>query len=161
MISVLRKHLADVPVYLASSSPRRQDILKNVSFPFEVRPSGFPETLDKSSFQFPYQYAEENAVSKALDVAANIERGVIIGADTVVVHSNRILEKPKDTADAETMLSRLSGTTHQVVTGVSLVLKGVPGVEETKKTFHVTTTVQFAALSQEVIKSYVETGEPM
>ncbi|XP_053912682.1 probable bifunctional dTTP/UTP pyrophosphatase/methyltransferase protein isoform X3 [Cuculus canorus] len=99
-------------VVLASASPRRQEILANVGLRFEVVPSWFKETLEKSSFAAPYEYAMETAKQKALEVANRMHikhlrtPDVVIGADTIVTVDEQILEKPVDKQDAYRMLSK-------------------------------------------------------
>uniref|UniRef100_A0AAR2JVV6 Acetylserotonin O-methyltransferase-like n=1 Tax=Pygocentrus nattereri TaxID=42514 RepID=A0AAR2JVV6_PYGNA len=115
-------------VVLASASPRRLEILTNIGLRFEVVPSWFKETLDKTLFKMPYEYAVETAKQKALEVAQRMPfkhlktPDIVIGADTVVTVDGLILEKPVDKQDAYHMLSRLSGKEHSVYTGVAIVL---------------------------------------
>uniref|UniRef100_A0A4W4HF08 Acetylserotonin O-methyltransferase-like n=1 Tax=Electrophorus electricus TaxID=8005 RepID=A0A4W4HF08_ELEEL len=153
-------------VVLASASPRRLEILTNIGLQFEVVPSWFKETLDKTLFKAPYEYAVETAKQKALEVAQRMPLkhlktpDIVIGADTVVTVDGVILEKPIDKQDAYQMLSRLSGKEHSVFTGVAILLcnereeyKAVDFYEETK--------VKFAELSEEMLWEYINSGEPM
>lgn len=144
-------------IILASSSPRRVEILNHIlKAEAEVVPSTFPEDLDKGRFT-PEAYVQENAMQKADEVRARVPgRSVVVGADTVVVHKGRILEKPADAAAAAAMLGGLSGSSHSVCTGVALIY-----ADGTRHQFVETTTVNFASLSAECIQGYVETGEPM
>jgi len=103
---------------LASASPRRRQLLKKLGIPFRVMPSHVPET---STHSHPVRLVEQLALRKALKIAGRLEEGIILGADTVVVLHRRIMSKPKDARDACRMLGRLSGTTHQVYTGVAVV----------------------------------------
>lgn len=131
-----------VKVVLASASPRRRELLQSVaglpSALIDVKPSKFPENLDKSRFS-PADYAITNALLKALDVvsadavaaAARLSSTapapyLLISCDTVVVHDDRILEKPADDEDAFRMLTSLSGRKHAVVSGVC-VISTLPG----------------------------------
>lgn len=168
--------IREAKIVLASSSPRRTEILNNIlGLNASIVPSTFPEDLDKSKFT-PKEYVEENAKLKALEVwerllsepivAAHATRynfpSLIVGADTVVVHDATILEKPKSVEAAKAMLHSLSGRTHEVCTGVALVYApmeddGEPHVV----TFVETTTVHFAELSAGNIDAYVASGEPM
>lgn len=104
---------------LASSSPRRAALLKEFKIPFRVIPSRLaeppPGILD------PVTYTKKLALVKAQIVAKQVGRGLVLGADTVVVHKGEILGKPAGFSDACRMLARLSGTTHQVITGVALL----------------------------------------
>ncbi|KAJ8256064.1 hypothetical protein COCON_G00199280 [Conger conger] len=157
-------------VVLASASPRRREILTNLGLKFEVVPSWFKETLDKSLFKQPHEYAVETARQKALEVAKRMPSkhlkspDIVIGADTVVTVDGLILEKPADKQDAYNMLSRLSGKEHSVFTGVVIVLCHQPEGREMEKRifdFYEETKVKFADLSEEMVWEYVNSGEPM
>ncbi|XP_039176187.1 probable bifunctional dTTP/UTP pyrophosphatase/methyltransferase protein [Crotalus tigris] len=163
------KKLVDKRVVLASSSPRRQEILTNAGLRFEVVPSWFKETLEKSTFLAPYQYAVETAKQKALEVANRMHvkhlqtPDIVIGADTIVTIEEQILEKPVDKQDAYKMLSRLSGKEHSVVTGVAIVhCSSKDDYLDTEVTeFFEETKVKFAELSEELLWEYIHSGEPM
>ena len=157
-------------IILASSSPRRVDILNNVlGLQAEVIPSTFPEDLDKSRFT-PAEYVAENAKQKALEVYSRLRakgetRSLIVGADTVVVRDGAILEKPTSKDHAVQMLQSLSGRSHTVSTGVALVYApstahGAVDEAPHVHTFVETTSVTFAPISPESIGAYVESGEP-
>ncbi|XP_008165618.1 probable bifunctional dTTP/UTP pyrophosphatase/methyltransferase protein isoform X3 [Chrysemys picta bellii] len=156
-------------VVLASASPRRQEILTNVGLRFEVVPSWFKETLEKSSFAAPHEYAIETAKQKALEVANRMHLkhlrtpDIVIGADTIVTVGKQILEKPVDKQDAYKMLSRLSGKEHSVFTGVAIVhCSSKDNHLETEVTdFYEETKVKFAELSEELLWEYIHSGEPM
>ncbi|XP_040194127.1 probable bifunctional dTTP/UTP pyrophosphatase/methyltransferase protein [Rana temporaria] len=162
--------LAGKRVVLASASPRRQDILSNVGLRFEVVPSWFKETLDKSLFAAPQEYAVETAKQKALEVARRMHMkhlktpDIVIGADTIVTLEDVILEKPLDKQDAYNMLSRLSGKEHSVFTGVAIVHCKT---EENNQLdtdiidFYEETKVKFADLSEDLLWEYIDSGEPM
>uniref|UniRef100_A0A673KMD1 Acetylserotonin O-methyltransferase-like n=1 Tax=Sinocyclocheilus rhinocerous TaxID=307959 RepID=A0A673KMD1_9TELE len=138
-------------VVLASASPRRLEILSNAGLRIEVVPSWFKETLDKSLFKNPYDYAVETAKQKALEVAHRMPfvSYIVIGADTVVTVDGLILEKPTDKQDAYRMLSRLSGKEHSVFTGVAIVLcHDKSGIQKLN-----------LPLSEEMLWEY--SGEPM
>lgn len=99
---------------LASTSPRRQEILSSVKFKFEVMKPAFEEDLDKSSFSHPCEYVKENAKQKAISVWRQLARekksaDLIIGCDTVVTTDNQIFEKPRNEEEAIAMLTKLSG----------------------------------------------------
>lgn len=142
---------------LASASPRRQEILRNAAIPFVVQPSDIPEIPLPG--EAPRTYAERLAREKALAVAQLRAQDVVLGADTVVVVQAEILEKPKDASDAARMLRLLSGKTHEVITGVCLVKPGTVNRELT--TGLESTLVTMGALSEEEIRAYIATGEPM
>jgi septum formation protein len=140
---------------LASSSPRRRELLRQAGFDFEVRPSSTPEIpLPNETAE---GFARRAACEKALDVAALAPSDrIVLGADTVVVVAGEILNKPADATDAARMLRRLSGATHRVITAVCLVRPPaqVAAVE------HQTTLVTFRALEEREIQEYVASGEP-
>ncbi|XP_054888290.1 probable bifunctional dTTP/UTP pyrophosphatase/methyltransferase protein isoform X2 [Poeciliopsis prolifica] len=157
-------------VVLASSSPRRLEILRNAGLRFEVVPSWFKETLDKRLFKAPQEYAVETAKQKALEVARRMPikhlktPDMVIGADTIVSVDGMILEKPVDKQDAYRMLSSLSGKEHSVFTGVAVVLcheKDDDEVDYQLIDFYEETKVKFADLSQDMLWEYVNSGEPM
>ncbi|KFV68956.1 N-acetylserotonin O-methyltransferase-like, partial [Dryobates pubescens] len=142
---------------------------------FEVVPSWFKETLEKSSFATPYEYAMETAKQKALEVANRMHvkhlrtPDVVIGADTIVSVDEEILEKPVDKQDAYRMLSRLNGKEHSVFTGVAIIhcsskdpFLSVDNQLETEVTdFYEETKVKFSDLSEELLWEYIHSGEPM
>jgi septum formation protein len=138
---------------LASASPRRSELLRNAGISFTVEPAHIAE--QPLPDEQPLQYAQRLARDKARAIFARHPDNVVLGADTVVVVDQHLLEKPRDTADAERMLGLLSGRSHQVITGVCLVAKGY---EQTEAEI---TEVRFSTLSESEIASYVETGEPM
>ncbi|XP_067265286.1 probable bifunctional dTTP/UTP pyrophosphatase/methyltransferase protein isoform X1 [Chanodichthys erythropterus] len=155
-------------VVLASASPRRLEILSNAGLRFEVVPSWFKETLDKSLFKSPHEYAVETAKQKALEVAQRMPfkhlktPDIVIGADTVVTVDGLILEKPTDKQDAYRMLSRLSGKEHSVFTGVAIVICHDTSDADYKVVdFYEETKVKFAELSEEMLWEYINSGEPM
>ncbi len=143
-------------VVLASASPRRQELLRQVGIPFVVDPSDAPETIQPE--WSVSEIAQRLAERKAFDVAArHPEADVVIGADTVVVLGESVLGKPVDAADAKRMLAQLSGQTHQVYTGYALVApkrsRDLSGAECTQ--------VRFRVLEDEEIARYVVSKEPM
>uniref|UniRef100_A0A3B3VJG1 Acetylserotonin O-methyltransferase-like n=1 Tax=Poecilia latipinna TaxID=48699 RepID=A0A3B3VJG1_9TELE len=154
-------------VVLASSSPRRLEILRNAGLRFEVVPSWFKETLDKRLFKAPHEYAVETAKQKALEVARRMPvkhlktPDIVIGADTIVTVDGMILEKPVDKQDAYRMLSSLSGKEHSVFTGVAIVLCHEKDVDYQLIDFYEETKVKFADLSQDMLWEYINSGEPM
>lgn len=138
---------------LASASPRRSELLRNAAIEFSVDPAHVKEEpLPKET---PLAYAQRLARDKARAVFERHPDDVILGADTVVVVDEHLLEKPADAEDARRMLRLLSGRTHQVITGVCLV---VTGFERTEAEI---TQVSFSQLSDEEIAAYVHSGEPM
>ena len=149
---------------LASASPRRQELLRNAGIAFTVYPANIPEV--PSPGENPRECAERLAREKALAVSLQRPADVVLGADTIVVVDGEILGKPGDTVDAMRMLRLLSGRTHQVITGVCLAgpsLRTGNQKLETgfNKTSSETTLVTMTKLTEEDIRSYVATGEPM
>jgi septum formation protein len=141
---------------LASSSPRRQELLQRAGFEFEVRPSAAEEV--RRSGESAEDFARRAAREKSLDVAASSAPGsLVLGADTVVVIDGLILGKPTDRDDAARMLRMLSGASHRVVTGVCLVLAPA----QIEAVAHETTMVKFRDLEEGEIRDYVGSGEPM
>ena len=139
---------------LASSSPRRAEILKD--YKLEIIPSPYVENHTKTAFS--YDYAENLAYNKAKAVADKIkEPALVIGADTVVVLNNEILEKPEDERDAFLMLKKLSGKTHKVVTSI-VIIDTQTGICRKNST---TSSVTFENLTDEMIKSYIENYKPL
>jgi len=147
---------------LASASPRRHQLLRNAGIPFVVQPTEIPEVPEDG--EAPGAFAERMAREKALAVCRLRPDDVVLGADTIVVVGAEILGKPRDDADAARMLRLLSGRSHQVTTGVCLVGRE-PGSESRKTGFEdvrsETTLVTMAALSDDEIRSYVSSVEPM
>ncbi|MBL8212452.1 MAG: septum formation inhibitor Maf [Bryobacterales bacterium] len=136
---------------LASKSPRRQEILRNAGIAFTVRAPQVEEV--RSAGESPESYVRRLSWQKA----AAVERAkgeVVLGADTVVVVEGIVLEKPVDVADAERMLGMLSGRTHEVLTGVCLLGRGLEVSDIA------TTRVRFHTLTAEEIAAYAASGEP-
>lgn len=151
---------------LASASPRRQDLLRSAGIPFTVQPADIDETAQNG--ESPVACAERLAREKALTISKMRPQDLILGADTVVVVNDTMLAKPTDAEDAARMLRLLSGRVHQVITGVCLVVpqqkKGEPAEQQPRTnitTASETTRVTFAELSDNDIRGYVATGEPM
>ncbi len=142
-------------IILGSSSPRRADILKKLKLDFEIIPSDYVEPHDRTDFS--YDFVENLAYNKALDVAKKIsEPATVIGADTIVVTDNKILGKPKDKQDAYNTLKMLSGKTHFVVTAIALV----QSITLKKKIKSETTYVTFEKLTDSQIEYYIENFKP-
>lgn len=142
-------------IILASSSPRRRELLSQAGIPYTVKPGNVDEEKVKFSGT-PEQKAEHLAYTKAMDVAKNIDRGLVLGADTIVVCDGEIFGKPIDESDALRMLESLSGREHFVITGLALVDAASGKV---KKGYE-TTKVKFSSLTAEEIQAYIKTGEP-
>jgi septum formation protein len=141
---------------LASTSPRRAEILRAVGWPFETCAPNVDET--RAPEEAPVHYVKRLARMKAAAVAGRQSEGLVLGADTVVVIEGEILGQPRDAEDARRMLRLLSGKWHEVLTGVALVRAGVSGCSIVD---HESTRVRFGVLSDEELEWYVGTGEPM
>ncbi|MDQ3998144.1 MAG: Maf family protein [Gemmatimonadota bacterium] len=140
-------------VVLASSSPRRRELLTLVGIVHDVVPADIDETYFRG--ETPGGHAERLAREKAAVVAVTAPDAVTIGADTVVVVDGDVLGKPHDSAHAAAMLRRLSGRSHRVITAVAAIWRGemASAVEEVGVTFR--------PLTEREIASYIATGEPM
>lgn len=147
-------------IVLASGSPRRKELLAKTGLKFSVVVSDGEEKAETSD---PAETVEKLSLDKASAVAdllqAEKEPQLIIGADTVVACDGEILGKPSDREDAFRMLWKLQGQTHQVYTGVTLLLKKKHTWQA--HTFSEKTDVQFYPVSREELLAYIETGEPM
>ncbi len=140
-------------IILASSSPRRRELLTTAGVEFEIAVSDVEEVLNPALP--PDEAAIDVACQKAREVAKNYPRDCVVGADTIVLLDGAILGKPKDKAQAAEMLWMLSGNTHTVYTGVCVIKNG-------KETcFAEATKVEFYKLTKEEIDAYVTSGEPM
>ncbi|MEG2570264.1 MAG: Maf family protein [Clostridia bacterium] len=140
-------------IVLASQSPRRQELLKRAFFSFLTIPSDADETLPDAP---PDVCVAEIARRKAMDVMPRVSPGaLIISADTLVVCDGQILGKPRDEADARAMLTRLSGRTHEVYTGVVIAQSSNVLAD------YAMTRVKFRPLTSEQIDAYIHSGEPM
>ncbi len=140
-------------IILASSSPRRADILKRTKFEFEIMPSPYIE--EHTTTAFSYEFIENLAYNKAKAVVVN-EPSLVIGADTVVVLDDEILGKPDGRDGAFKMLKRLSGKTHQVVTSIVVINSETGEVKKNSTTSHVT----FENLTDEQINYYIDNFKP-
>lgn len=157
-------------IILASASPRRKELLEQIGLQFDICPAKGEEVITKT---IPHEVVQELASQKAKEVAGMVKSYetaheelmtpqdiMIIGADTIVAYENKILGKPQDEEDAFRMLSMLSGNTHAVYTGVSIVLLGASG-KAGEITFFEKTDVVMRGMSEEEIRRYIATGEPM
>ena len=140
-------------IILASQSPRRIDLLKKIINDFEVKISNVDENNHHSE---PNKFAIDNSEQKALKIAQEIDNGIIIGADSIVVLKDKILGKPKDKDEAMYMLNLLSNEIHQVFTGFTVIEKPtnkmISNIEITK--------VKFRCLDSWEIDRYIEEEPP-
>lgn len=149
---------------LASASPRRQELLRNAGISFVVQVTDIPEIPQQG--ERPTQFAERLSREKARAVFQQRPHEFVLGADTIVVVDDQILGKPRDDSDAARTLRLLSRRTHQVTTGVCLMGPSLgtenqelgTGFEDTRSE---TTLVTMGPLTEEDIRSYIATAEPM
>lgn len=144
---------------LASGSPRRKDLLSQIGIDYEVIVSNADENVQESN---PAKYVEALSYKKAEAVALENRGRVVIGADTVVSIDGKILGKPGSSKQAEEMLRMLSGRSHEVYTGVTIL--NIPeegsGEKGISHTFFECTKVFFYEMSETEIAAYIETGDP-
>jgi septum formation protein len=156
----LRMHPQNKPeLILASSSPRRQELLREIGIPFQVHAANINE--DQITGEAPSAYALRLAREKAEAVAVQYPQSYVLGADTIVVVDGEVLGKPKDRGDAIRMLRLLSGRGHEVTTAVSVVAPGTVAPGTLSETRASTTKVYFRELTEDEIQRYVAGGEPM
>jgi len=148
-------HDRKLHLVLASASPRRRALLKQIGLRFKVIPSNIKELINKDLS--PAVNVKQLAFKKASEVAKRLKEGIVIGADTVVILDGMIINKPKSKAEAKKMLRMLSDRIHTVYTGCSLIDvrsgKHIEFVEKTK--------VKFRKLEDSEIDLYVRTGAPL
>lgn len=146
-------HLNCYNIILASLSPRREELLRGLNIPFEVKVIDIEETYPSQlvGVDIPMYLAEKKAdvYLESMD-----ENTLLITADTIVWHEGRVFGKPKDKAEATKMLNSLSGKTHQVITGVCI------STLSRRKTFHVISEVRFARLLPDEIEYYLQNFQP-
>ena len=143
----------DPRIILASQSPRRAELLRGLGLEFEIRTVPIDEDVDIPD---PKEHVSVLSRNKAEAVSERIQSGLVIGADTIVYHDGAILGKPEDPANAIRMLRKLSGQTHQVFTGLTLILN-----HEKTLTDVVSTDVTFRTLTDPEIEAYVASEEPL
>ncbi len=142
-------------IYLASQSPRRQELLQQLAVPFDVIDVIVHEQrlADESPLDYVNRVAKEKAGAGLLQLAGQPE-AVVLGADTDVVLNGAVLGKPENTGQAFSMLRRLAGQTHEVITAVWLMSASQ------EQHCVVSSTVRFADMCDDEIHAYIETGEP-
>lgn len=150
-------------IILASASPRRRELLKQIGIDFEIMVSNVEEKVTATA---PHEVVQELSRQKAEAVAEALESSqpiIIIGADTIVSCDGKILGKPADAEEAGRMLRLLSGRGHEVYTGVTLLYRSGQQVDSAweARAFHECTRVHFAPMTEEEIACYVATGDPL
>ena len=143
------------PLILASMSPRRAELLRHAGFRFQVVLSKVSEAAHEHFS--PLELCQLNAHRKTRAVAKKFPDALVIGADTLVFLDGEILGKPMTLAEAQAMLARLQGRTHQVVTGVDLIHLRT----HKEKVFAVSTDVRLRALTADQIRSYLSQANPL
>lgn len=142
-------------IILATSSPRRKELFDKFNIDYQAVESKVSEVLDPRDKPIPYAMAI--AYAKAYEVSKQYEDKIVIGADTIVVYKDEILEKPKDEEDAYRMLQLLSGKEHQVISGLAII-----NLSQNKKVVdYDLTKVKFRDLEPITIRKYIETEEPL
>lgn len=141
-------------IHLASSSPRRQELLRALGIEFDL----VPADVDERSIPYsaPRELALKAAFAKAGEVSSRVAEGIVIAADTIVVLNGKVYGKPDDPADARRMLAEISGHTHTVITGVA-----VTEPQKTTLLDAAETQVSIRKLTTVEIADYVATGEPL
>ena len=158
--------LRDLNIILASQSPRRRELLARTGLSFTVHPASDKEVTEETE---PARIVEALAAHKAREVYEKVYENaahplLVIGADTVVVIHGQILGKPESREHAAEMLRLLSGASHEVLTGVCLIeesLGAEGGITAHERIFHECTRVFFRKLTEEEIRGYIASGEPM
>ena len=145
---------------LASSSPRRQELIRLLGYPVEVVPSDVDESVEDGLA--PARIVEELSLRKALAVLERLPAGsgaggIVVGSDTIVVQDGRALGKPRDDEEAAAMLRSLQGRPHEVYSGLALVDAASPG---RRTVAHRMTRVWMKPLDERRIRNYIATGEP-
>ncbi|MBN2767029.1 MAG: septum formation protein Maf [Paludibacteraceae bacterium] len=149
----LLKNIAHFDIILASQSPRRRELLKGLDIDFRIEIIDVDESFPNGMMgvEIPMYLAEKKANAYRSIMQEN---SMLITADTIVWHEGRVLNKPVDEADARKMLSKLSGKTHQVITGVCI------STLRKRRVFHVISEVRFARLTETEIDYYLENYKP-
>ncbi|XP_041970262.1 dTTP/UTP pyrophosphatase [Aricia agestis] len=160
MLQPIMHILKQKNIILASGSPRRKEMIENIGLKVHLCPSKFEEDLNPKNFASFSEFVEETALQKVLEVEKRLieEKNIpdmVIGADTMVTLDGEMFGKPTTVQEAFDMLSRLSGRSHTVYTGV-VVKTPQKTVKFTEKT-----NVVFGKVNEEQIKGYIATGEPM
>ena len=142
-------------IILASSSPRRKDLLSQIGIKFEIDPSNYEE--DMTLKMSPSELAKHLSLGKAKDVAQRHKNAIIISGDTFCAIDNEVLGKPHTAEKAKEMLQKLNGKTHSIITGFSII------DTDTNKQISksVETKVYFRAVTDKEIDAYIATGEPL
>lgn len=142
-------------IILASASPRRQTFLKELGLEFTVVPASIDET--PFAHEPAVDFVQRMAADKAKSIAGLHPKAFVIGADTIISFQGEILGKPEDSSDALRILQKLQGTSHEVITSLSLCCIR----EKISTTIVRTTRVTFGNFSKETLTAYIQSGEPL
>ncbi|MDN3515078.1 MAG: Maf family protein [Candidatus Brocadia sp.] len=149
------KHILKKRFVLASHSPGRIALLKMLGYRFDIIPHSIEERFPGNAP--PEELVQNLAFLKATDVAGRVDSAIIIGADTIVLHNKSILGKPKDIQDAKRILSLLSNSEHDIISGVCMM-----DMPSKKKLLRIgRTRIKMKHISEDEIEIYVRSGEPM
>lgn len=146
-------------IILASQSPRRKNLLRQLNISFSIQPSSCDESYETN--EEPEAIVQMLAKRKAVDVAPGHKQALVIGADTLVVLDGQILGKPASEPEAASMLRKLRNKAHNVLTGVCLVKTDNKGNIIDNRTFAKQTVVWFGNIDEAEINRYVAGGSPM
>jgi septum formation protein len=145
---------SDIPIYLASKSPRRRKLLKQLNIDFKVMNVELEEEIPDG--EHPIKTVKRLASEKLEKAKLKVSKGIIITADTIVVLNKHVLGKPKNKKDAKRILELLSGNTHQVFTGYAVY----NSVTKKTKLEYERTEVKFRNLNSKEINDYINSGSP-
>jgi septum formation protein len=148
---------SELPLILASTSPRRKQLLAESGFLFETLPPDENAEDARLPNESPEEYVRRLALQKAKSTAEKVERGIILGCDTIVLCGETLLEKPADRNDARRMIQHLCGQVHQVLSGLCLLKK--TGTETTVWQETATTLLRMQPISDEELETYLNTGQ--
>jgi septum formation protein len=146
-------HPAPARLILASSSPRRRELLTQAGFTFDILPADIDESWRTD--EAPAAYVQRLALEKAQAIYLQHPHATILGADTTVVLNDEVLNKPRDASDAMRMLRALAGGSHQVYTGIAVV-NGEWQLQHIEAT-----TVFFSAIQEDELEHYISTGDSL
>ena len=147
----------EYPLILASTSPRRQQLLAEAGFVFETFPPDGHAEDERRTNELPTEYVQRLAFQKATNVADKVEQGIILGGDTIVWCGEQILEKPVDRGDARRMLRQLRGQVHSVLSGLCLLKKKIGGDMTIRQGVAVTRLIM-EPISDTLLETYLDTG---
>jgi septum formation protein len=140
---------------LASSSPRRAELLRSAGYRFRVMAPDLPEPLHRLGYSEPRHKAEALSFFKASEVACRLQAGLVLGADTIVAAGNHVFGKPVDRQDARRILDQLTRSPHEVITGVTLIDAGTGH----RRIRHDRTGVYMRPMTDEQMQAYLDSGQ--